>query len=210
MRGQSVAGQVYEGILKDILDGEYGANSVLNEKTLMGQYQVSKTSLREALVQLCSEGILNNIPRFGYQIAAITPQEIVESIEFRKLIEIGALERCFHRITPAQLEELKAMNEAAVSIAHNKDTKVHWQKNQEFHRKLCSFCENRYVEKSLEDSLRVGTRIANQYFTKLWGESKMAAATNHILLVAAIEAGQLEEAKVILGRDLDEFKNEIL
>ncbi len=95
MQGQSIKNQVYEGIMKDILDGVYQANDIINERTIMEKYGVSKTPVREALVQLCSEEVLNNIPRFGYQLTAILPSQIIEIIEYRKVIELGALELCF-------------------------------------------------------------------------------------------------------------------
>lgn len=210
MQVQSVKSQVYEGILKDILDGVYEANAIINEKTLMEKYQVSKTPVREALVQLCSEGVLNNIPRFGYQLSVVTPIEIIEIIEYRKIIEIGALERYFWKITKEQLDELKALNKEAALIIYDQDTKIHWSGNQEFHKKLCSFCGNRFLEKSLDDSMRLCTRIANQYFNKLWGESKLADADNHVKLVRAIEEQDFEAAKNILLTDVEEFKNKIL
>ena len=53
MGNQSIKTQVYESVLKDILDGVYQPNAVINEKTLMEKFGVSKTPIREALVQLC-------------------------------------------------------------------------------------------------------------------------------------------------------------
>lgn len=210
MQGQSVKSQVYEGLLKDILDGVYQANAILNEKTLMEKYNVSKTPVREALVQLCGEGVLNNIPRFGYQLSVITPSEIAEIVEFRKVIETGALEMCFDSLTEVELDQLKALNEEAVKITYEHDINTHWERNQDFHRKLCSFSENRYLQKSLEDSLKIFTRISNQYFTKLWKESKVSDGINHIRIVEAMEKKDLELAKKILSIDVASIKDEML
>lgn len=210
MQGQSIKSQVYEGIMKDILDGVYKANDIINEKTLMEKYGVSKTPVREALVQLCSEGVLNNIPRFGYQLMAILPNQIMEIIEYRKIIELGALETCFPYLTSEQLSQLKRLNEEATRITYTKDPKMHWEANNLFHKTLCSFSNNSYVQKALEGAMNVCTRISNQYFTKLWNESKVSDASNHILLVEALEAGDLERAKAILSTDVEAFKDEIL
>ena len=65
-KNQSIKELVYEGILNDIIQGVYPANSILNERTLVEKYGVSKTPVREALVQLCGEGILKNIPRYAH------------------------------------------------------------------------------------------------------------------------------------------------
>lgn len=210
MQGQSIKSQVYEGIMKDILDGVYQANDIINEKTLMEKYGVSKTPVREALVQLCGEGVLNNIPRFGYQLTAILPGQIMEIIEYRKVLELGALEMCFSRITKEQIRELKSQNEEAERIAYTKDSKMHWETNNLFHKTLCSFCGNTYIQKSLESAMNICTRISNQYFTKLWNESKVSDGSNHVHLVEAIEAGDLERAKAILSGDVEAFKSEIL
>ncbi|SHK48695.1 DNA-binding transcriptional regulator, GntR family [Anaerocolumna jejuensis DSM 15929] len=209
MKNQSIKNQVYEGILKDILDGVYQANAIINEKALIDKYNVSKTPVREALVQLCSEGILKNIPRFGYQLSMITPSEIIEMIEFRKIIEVGALEMSFDRLTASHLEELKELNRQAENISKSQDIKVHWEANQMFHRKLCSFCGNRYLQKSLDDSLNFCTRIANQYFVKVW-ESNEAEDGDHFKIVNSIENKNLEYAKEILIYDIELMKNKIL
>lgn len=210
MQVQSIKEQVYEGILKDVLDGVYEANDILTERTLVEKYGVSKTPVREALVHLGSDGILNSIPRLGYQVASISPREIIEVLELRKVIELGSLEMCFSQLTEEQINELKKMNEEVIKIAHTKDIALHWKNNQDFHKKLCSFSNNRYLQKTLEDALNVCTIISNQYFTKVWNESKVTDAGNHILFIEAIEAGDLERAKEILKEDVEAFKYGIL
>lgn len=210
MRDQSIKSRVYESILKDILEGVYGINSVINEKALVEKYNVSKTPVREALVQLCSEGILKNIPRFGYQLAMFTPDEILEVLEYRTILEVSALELCFHKLTEENINELKELNRMDAEIIYRHDTKIHWDRNQEFHKRLCSFCDNRYIQKSMNDILNTCTRISNQYFTKLWDQGEQSNGSNHVLLVQAIEDGDLEKAKEILAEDVGAFKKVFL
>ena len=209
MQAHSLKTQVYEGILNDILEGVYQPNSIINEKHLIDRYKVSKTPVREALVQLCSEGVLNNIPRFGYQVSVITPSEIVEMIEYRKVIEVASLEMCFDSLTEEQISELKELNECNKRLTDSQDAKLHWNANQEFHKKLGSFCENRYLIKSLEDSLKACTRISNQYFVKVW-ESHEEEDGDHYKLVQALEEKNLERAKQILIYDIELMKKKML
>lgn len=107
-KNQSIKELVYEGILNDIIQGVYPANSILNERTLVEKYGVSKTPVREALVQLCGEGILKNIPRYGYQLPVITPSEINAIIEYRIVLETGALRKTMKIITREQIDKLNA------------------------------------------------------------------------------------------------------
>ena len=105
---QSIKELVNEGILNDIILGVYPANSILNERTLVEKYGGSKTSVREALVQLCSEGILKNIPRFGYQLPVITPSELSAISEYRIILETGALKKTMKIITQEQIDRLNS------------------------------------------------------------------------------------------------------
>lgn len=210
MQGQSIKSQVHDGIMKDILDGVYKANDIINEKTLMEKYGVSKTPVREALVQLCGEGLFNNIPRFGYQLTVILPEQIIEIIEYRKIIELGALEISFPHLTEQHFNQLKELNEEAGGIIYTKDSRLHWEANIRFHKVLCGFCNNSFIQKSLSDAMNICTRISNQYFTKLWSESKVSDGSNHIRLAEALEKGELGLAKGILAEDVEAFKKEIL
>ena len=130
---QSIKELVYEGILNDIILGVYPANSILNERTLVEKYGGSKTSVREALVQLCSEGILKNIPRFGYQLPVITPSELSAIIEYRIILETGALKKTMKIITQEQIDRLNSHAKHAGALAQKHDITTHWSTNMEFH-----------------------------------------------------------------------------
>ncbi len=209
MQEQSLRDKVYEGISNDILDGIYAPNMIINEKGLIEKYHVSKTPVREALAQLCSEGILKNIPRFGYQISMITPSEIVETIEYRKIIEVGALESWCYNLTDEYIVELEKLNEYAKSMESCQDIKVHWKINERFHKKMCSFSGNRYLQKALDDSMKMCTRMANQYFIKVWGDKEKEDG-NHYRLVKALQDGDQNLAKEILIYDIEMIRKKIL
>lgn len=209
MQSRSLKDQVYQGILNDILDGVYQPNTIINEKQLVEQYKVSKTPVREALVQLCGERVLNNIPRFGYQIAMITPSEMVEMVEYRTVIEVAALEKSFYTLTEAQLEELRALNDYARTIVKTQNPRQHWDTNEKFHKTLCSFAQNRFLQKSMEDALKTCTRIANQYFVQVWQENQEEDG-NHYKLVKALEERDFDRAKGILIGDIALIKEKVL
>lgn len=210
MENQSMKDQVYHGILEDILDGVYDVNTVIREKEMIEKYQVSKTPVREALVQLCAEHTLRSIPRYGYQVVAITPQQILDVIEYRKIIELGALSISAERLTEADLKELDAVNEEEKRIAEIHDYKIHWNCNLEFHRKLCSFAGNSYLQQALEEAMRLYTRISNQYYATIWKHHNEQEVGNHEQIVDALRKHDTERAKEILAGDLEAFRKELL
>ncbi|MDD7218948.1 MAG: GntR family transcriptional regulator, partial [Clostridia bacterium] len=195
---------------KDILDGRYDTSSVIREKDIIDEYKVSRTPVREALVQLCTESFLENIPRYGYKLVVISPKQILEIIEFRKTIEIGALKLSFENITEKDIQELKELERKVSEIEKIHDKRIHWRCNVDFHEKLCSFCKNGYFIKALEDALRVCIGISNQYYTNVWNRNVEATADSHTKIIDALERKNLDDACMLLKKDIELFKSEIL
>ena len=87
--------QVYNQIFDDIAQGKYQANDILTESKLMEKYQVSKSPVREALIELCKDEVIHSLPRLGYQVVLITLKEVLDILEYRTDIEISGLRRGF-------------------------------------------------------------------------------------------------------------------
>ena len=68
-RKETLVDQIHDRILEIIIQEDVSEKSVFTEGKLVQQFQVSKATVREALVRLCNENILRSIPRFGYVIA---------------------------------------------------------------------------------------------------------------------------------------------
>lgn len=86
---------VYQETLDGIIRGEYKANQVINEQELVEKFGFSKSPVREALVSLCNEGVLRNIPRYGYEVVRLTRQDVDEMLAFRYILESGMLKKCY-------------------------------------------------------------------------------------------------------------------
>lgn len=207
---KSLKDRIYDNVLEDILQGKYPLNAVINERMLIEKYNVSKTPVREALVQLCNEGMLKNLPRFGYQLTPITPREVRDIMELRLLLELGALEKTMGVITVAQISQLEANVEQAKALAVERNIKKHWFHNITFHLLLCGFCENEFIYGSLERALHFCSRGAGQYFKKAWSEQKLSDGTEHRILIGALRARDLPLARETLARDIGSMKSELL
>lgn len=206
----SVKDRVYEEVLAHILNGDYPANTILNEKDLIEKYSASKTTVREVLVQLCSQGILKNIPRYGYQLEMIHPTQIRELVEFRKTIELAALEAAYPHMGENEYKQLIALNEESVIHKDDLDVKIHWTLNNQFHQLLCSFSNNSFYKKALADAMIFSIRASNQYYCNVWNQKRKTDARNHVNLINSLMTGDLEKAKNILRDDIEEYMHEII
>lgn len=209
MQKVTLTDQVYNSILREILDGKFSMNSIINEKVLSEQFAVSKTPVREALVRLCNEGILENLPRYGYRLIPVTQNEIQEIIEYRKVVEVEALKLSYEFIGPADLERLRQLDGLAQDAAVSRDAYMAWEKNERFHWELGEFCPNRYFRDSIKKALNVGNRYANQYFSSIWTEEK-PLDRSHAKLLEALEQKKLDEALKILIFDIELMKSILL
>ena len=63
MQKETLKERVYRGIYEAVTNGEYKSNDILTENQMIEKFGVSKSPVREALVELCKDGILTNIPR---------------------------------------------------------------------------------------------------------------------------------------------------
>lgn len=90
---------VVEGIYREIEEGIYKPNDIIHEGEIMEKYAMSKSPVREALIELCKDNVLKSIPRVGYQVVPVTLKEILDLLEFRIDVETGNLRRLCQRIT---------------------------------------------------------------------------------------------------------------
>lgn len=207
---KTIKEQIAESVFEDVVCGVYPPGTVLNEGTLAEKYGVSKAPVREALVTLCNDGALINIPRFGYQVASITPRQFLDMQDLRVIIEEEALRRTVGSILPQQLEELEENVHAGECLVNEKDILKHWRHNMSFHLLLCKQCQNEYFYQSLVGILRFFSRAAMQYYTRSWEQGKRTDTASHEQILQAIRDKDVEAAVSLLRRDIGCMEQEFL
>ncbi|MBR6837247.1 MAG: GntR family transcriptional regulator, partial [Oscillospiraceae bacterium] len=98
--------RVFNAIENAILDGEYRDGDSLNELKLSKELGVSRTPVREALMQLELEGLVRNVPNKGAVVIGVTEQDIHDIYEIRIRIEGLAARLCAENITDDELRAL--------------------------------------------------------------------------------------------------------
>ncbi|HZD65477.1 MAG TPA: GntR family transcriptional regulator [Acidimicrobiales bacterium] len=103
-----VRSQVLRNLREAILNRTFVPGQRLIERELCELTGVSRTSVREALRQLESEGLVVLIPNQGPVVAKMTPEEAVDLYEVRALLEALAARRFAATATDEEIAELKA------------------------------------------------------------------------------------------------------
>lgn len=84
-------GQLADRIRDRIAGGSIGLGERVSDKKLALEMQVSRTPVREALLQLQSEGLIVVRPRSGTFVFDLSPGEVAQICDMRGLFEVGAL-----------------------------------------------------------------------------------------------------------------------
>ena len=142
--------QVVHQLRHAITSGLFRPGDRLIERELCAQLGVSRTSLREALRQLESDGLVTALPYKGIVVSSLTPEEARQVYQVRAVIE-GLAGRLFaEQATPSQCTQLTtAMQaiEAALAegnLAHLVEAKAH------FYHLLLSGCGNQQAMQVLQ------------------------------------------------------------
>lgn len=106
LRGRRTADLVARRISADILRGEFPPGSRLREEQLAAAYRVSRTPVREALIELSTTGLVELIPNRGAMVLTLTLADVREVYEVRALLEGEAAGRAARVATHELLSDL--------------------------------------------------------------------------------------------------------
>ena len=96
-------------VRKLLLGGEVHPGQRLSHWSLAKDLGLSRSPVREALLQLEAEGLIEHRPQSGVYLREVSPQELEELYDMREVIEPYAAERAARLASPAQLEQLGAV-----------------------------------------------------------------------------------------------------
>lgn len=105
-KAKSLKDQIYDIVKEDIISQTYKNNTVLNEKKISQELNVSKTPVREALKALEAEGWVEYVPYKGILVKQMSLDDLKDVFRVRKVLEIMVVESVVKKITPPLLEEL--------------------------------------------------------------------------------------------------------
>ena len=87
---QSMTSQLIVRFRERILAGTYAPGSALRQDVLASEFGTSKIPVREALVQLQAEGLVDIFPNRGFQVRPLATSELDEVFSLRLQIEPAA------------------------------------------------------------------------------------------------------------------------
>jgi DNA-binding GntR family transcriptional regulator len=137
---------IKEAILSKKLEPE----RMYTEAVLTHELGISKTPVREALIQLASRGLVIYFPRKGFQIKSLTKRDVEHLFELRLALERSVIEHITPLLTGQSLAEIERSLDSQQQVVQQGDPIASIRANKDFHGGLANLTENSYLIKALD------------------------------------------------------------
>ena len=193
---QSLREQVANALRAALITGEMRPGMVYSAPTLAAQFGVSATPVREAMLDLTKEGLVEAVRNKGFRVTELSDLDLDELTDIRRLIEIPTVRRLADRARAAEFEPLRPIAEEIVRAAERGDLLGYVQADLRFHLDLLALSGNRRLVDVVRD-------LRNR--ARLYGLSELVergtltdSAREHLTLLDALQNGDAVAAEQIM------------
>jgi len=189
---KSLKEQVYDFLREQMRRGEILPGSVIDLEETSKKLGVSRTPLRDALLQLENEDFVTILPRRKVVVNVLTARDIKNYYEIIGALESIALLKAFDRLGPQDIDRLEQLNREMKQAIEADDFDLYYEKNLDFHNVYLQACGNEKLMRivnNLKKRLYDFPRPAG--FVKEW---EQASTGEHARLIECLRRGQKEEA----------------
>jgi len=189
---KSLKEQVYEYLRERMRRGDILSGSVIDMEETSKKLGVSKTPLRDALLQLEMEGFVTILPRRKVIVNVLSVQDIKNDYEIIGALESTALLSAFDNLKKSDVEYLEKLNGEMKNAIDKDDFDLYYEKNLQFHNVFLDQSGNESLVKIVNTlKKRLYDFPRQQGFVKEW---EQASIGEHGQLVSLIKQKKKEEA----------------
>ncbi len=218
-----VKDEAYNLLAKKIINGELKPCERLRVQELSDDLGISRTPVREALLQLENEGLVMTKANRWTIVAPINPEEAKDIYPIIYSLEELALIECFDKIDEDFIEKIQIINEEIKFFHKKKDQLKTIKKDNEFHDAFIKLSGNKEI-KPIIDKLKRRVERMEIYFFET-GDENFTTYKEHLDIINALKEKNLDKARSALvgnwkstintinklskDMEMDDFKNQI-
>ncbi|KOX21569.1 MULTISPECIES: GntR family transcriptional regulator [unclassified Streptomyces] len=197
--------QVGHALRAALIAGELRPGEVYSAPGLASDLGVSATPVREAMLDLAREGLVEPVRNKGFRITEVGERDLDQYTELRTLIEVPTVGRVTKTATREQLEELRPVAEEIVARAREHDLIGYLEADRRFHLALLGLSGNERLVETVGD-LRKRSRL---YGLTGLDEAGLlvSSAEEHVELLDLMIAGDARGAEACMRRHLGHVRS---
>ena len=204
--GPSLREQARQVIRGLIITGQMQPDQLYSVPRLATDLGVSATPVREALLDLAREGLLEPVRNRGFRVVSLSPSELNDIFAIRVLLEVPVVaEIARARLTPAQIEQLRHLAGATKRAADDGNLIEFLETDRQFHVGLIATLGNKPLA-DLVETLRDRVRL-HGFKNGSTREHIAQSANEHFQLLDALSKHDEAGAVAVMRRHLERSRH---
>jgi GntR family transcriptional regulator, rspAB operon transcriptional repressor len=206
-RGAMVSSKIYSDLRTELLSLERWPGEAISEAEIALSYGVSRTPVREAILKLSDEGLLEIFPQSGTIVSRIPTAALPEAIIIRKALEQTTARLAAERATTSQILALRAILERQREADAARDSDGFHQADEAFHATIAEIAGHPGIWKLIQ---QVKVHVDRYRRLTLPQAGRMTQViAEHEAILTAIEAHDGASAGIAMDRHLERLLDNI-
>jgi DNA-binding GntR family transcriptional regulator len=169
-----------------IVTGDMAPGQRLVEEELAAAFEVTRASLRQALIDLTADGLVERIPNRGARVRVITRDEAVAITECRMALEGLCAAKAAENVTTAQVRQLEKLRDELQAAVSDGEPVRYSELNRQLHRLVIDI-SGQEVAAGLLARLN-GQLVRHQFRLSLRPGRPQHSLPEHLAIIAAVTA----------------------
>jgi DNA-binding GntR family transcriptional regulator len=197
------ADSVFTDLRQRIVEGLVAMGSKISEPELARHYDISRSTLRDALSRLEGCGLLERKANVGYRVVTLSTEKLLEIFRVRESLEGMACNLAAKNMTSEQIAELKSLLTQHEQNESLQQGEAYYQKegDLDFHFKIVFGSGNGLLIRLLCEELYYLVRMYRYQFGMASTRAKKAFREHHNI-IQAIEDKDGELAEILMRRHI--------
>ena len=187
-----ISEKLIDSLEERIVTGVYPPGMKLDETELANEFSVSRTPVREALIQLSSSGLIEIRPRRGAIVTEVSPNRLYEMFEVMAELESMSVRLAARRHTEADLRKVREAQFACETAHDAGDIDAYYKENERFHLAIYAASHNGFL---CEEATLMHRRLGAYRRLQLHCRGRLTESRDeHRGVIEAVAAGDGELA----------------
>ena len=196
---RSLREQVYQYLRDEMHEGRIVPGEYIRLNEMSDRLGISKTPLRDAVIQLECEGFVTILPRRGVLMNRLRLQDVKDAYDIVGALEAAVVIDVCSRLDSGRLDSMTAVNAAMKALLARDDFDNHYAAffglNVDFHNRFLDLSENRQIKKIVLPFKQRLYDFPRRRFIREWEQRN---CREHDELVELIRAGDGKGAADLL------------
>lgn len=197
LRPDSLREQVTRALEAAVVAGELEPGAIYSAPALAERFKVSATPVREAMLDLVGEGMVEPVRNRGFRVVAVSDADLDQISQIRLLLEVPIMGQVAKLLTPERAAELSELGERIEAAAKSGDLIEYLDCDRQFHAELVATVGNPRLTE-LVDRLRRQARLFGLQRLADTGRL-LASAQEHRAMIRMLQTGDVAASESLMS-----------